>query len=1265
MPNSIVFSNPGASIIRWGDGVAAPYLTLSGISGSPLVGVPITGYVTNTGSAPGNWSIASSPSDVLIDPSTGTIPVGVQAAFTLTALVAGIKSISLSSSTPGATIAGSPMSFAATAPAPPPPSPSVATQATITLPATGTTGVAMAGTVSLNGAAPSSGTVTLVGSGAAFSPTSLSWTSGESGAAKGFTITRAADGNTAYSITNTMGLTNAGAGTFTSSTVLPDPNFGDSGIYVLALSPTYYTLGWPRVKHATSYDYSLDDGATWASSGTDPFAEITGRTAATTDLIRVRASNPSGSDEITGSVTLPGSGAPTWTWVTVGAGGDWATPQLAEANRPLNLVGLNQCYQMRLLSGAEFATVNELAAGLDVIGATTDATRYMEITAAPGHSFADHEDRMTNPLRYNPAVGAALKHSPNPSVQSSIDIREGFGRITRMQVASTTGYAVHTSTATTTCRFDQCILESAGVNYVLSPNGPHIATRCVIINTRATGAGIIAEFSLSGKLYDCTLVSVRSRGTFALASPGANGQIYNSAAFNVAGFVATAGVAPSGNPAAGGNYSDMDTTPSGFAPLVFSSSTGAGFESITWPNHDLRVSGTSGLRTGAVSAAEMPALDILNNKRPDDVSLRTVGAYQVPVVTSEGAAVSLTTLNVDTSRMITFRDYLDGTPYERFQDPTVYTGSSATVLFRGWHPTASGGNRALLAGTYRLLVDDVERATVSVTAGVTLSSSFTLDLAPFAEGWHWMKIEPVGSVTGETCPPWPFYRRIGSAGVSQSTMPITTASFSVMSEKQPYRYGMVPQTFDPILVPFPSRSYPEAATAYTRAQMVEKHIVPWRRQDTYRPQGNGGGVTHTFNHQFYFWDSMRALYPGNLASIDGPRGRAVVGMVTHLQIGRNGKIYFLTPWSFGRIDVDGTVTTLAGWRHKVPFASTPGNPLGDLDLIGDWSAIPTERHGFHEAWAHAWDARTLTTDPGAPPVGGEQPHVVGPVVFISDTQNNRIIKLQFNATVRDAPAIVTEFITGLQDPWSVVCTGSSLFITERKLHRIVEHSADTGAYIRTLISGTAVSALDQNRVAKLNVGQTLANAQAQPCQLPEGLYLHDGWLYWGALIQRQVRRINLTTEVAEVVATPNVDSNSKFFQIAVSDGTFYPAGTVFTCNWGVFNYGRPQGLNVGVNSAGYGAGTPWETIGYPSAVAVGQGRLVYGSSSEGVTVVSAKLVTDSNISQAQWSAWFGAWRAGGYQQTHGHQGWGYYGLAQPWGVSADIDNFLTACGHTI
>jgi hypothetical protein len=528
-----------------------------------------------------------------------------------------------------------------------------------------------------------------------------------------------------------------------------------------------------------------------------------------------------------------------------------------------------------------------------------------------------------------------------------------------------------------------------------------------------------------------------------------------------------------------------------------------------------------------------------------------------------------------------------------------------------------------------------------------------------------MRIEPVGTTTGETCPPWPFYRRLGASGVSQTTMPITTGSFAMESEGQPYRYGMVPQTYTPIEVPFPARTYPEAATAYTRAQMVEKHIVPWRRQDTYRPQGDGNGVTHTFNHQFYFFDNMRSQYSGNLASIDGPRGRAVVGMVTHLYIGRNGKIYFCDPWRVGRIDVDGSVTTLAGWRHKVPFVNNPANPLGDLDLVGDWSAIPENRHGFREIWGFAWDTRTLASDPGPAPIGGEQPHFApGPVLFVADSQNDRIIKLQFNATVRATPPIVTEFITGIQDPWDIVFTGSSLYITERKLHRIVEYNADTGAFVRALISGTAVSALDQNRVAKLSSGQTLATAQAQPCQLPEGAYLYNGYLYWGSLIQRQVRRINLTTEVMEVMQTFNVDANSKFFKIAVSDGTFYPAGTIFCCNWGVFNYGRPQGLNVGVNGAGYGPGTPWETLGYPSAVAVGQGRLVYSSSSEGVTIASAAQAGDDTITQAQWTAWTNAWLTGGYKQTHGHYGWGFYGLAQPWDVSADIDNYLTANGHT-
>lgn len=94
----------------------------------------------------------------------------------------------------------------------------VATQATITLPATGTTGASTAGTISLNGVAPAGGvTVTPAGAGATWTPASVSWAEGESGAAKAISIQRAAEGSTDYSISNNRGLTNLGAGTYTSS----------------------------------------------------------------------------------------------------------------------------------------------------------------------------------------------------------------------------------------------------------------------------------------------------------------------------------------------------------------------------------------------------------------------------------------------------------------------------------------------------------------------------------------------------------------------------------------------------------------------------------------------------------------------------------------------------------------------------------------------------------------------------------------------------------------------------------------------------------------------------------------------------------------------------------------------------------------------------------------------------------------------------------------------------------------------------------------
>jgi hypothetical protein len=75
--------------------------------------------------------------------------------------------------------------------------------ATLSLPSTGTTGSPTTGSVALNGTAPAAGSITIAGgAGATVVPGTLSWTSGEVGTAKTFTVQYAADGAHSVSITS-------------------------------------------------------------------------------------------------------------------------------------------------------------------------------------------------------------------------------------------------------------------------------------------------------------------------------------------------------------------------------------------------------------------------------------------------------------------------------------------------------------------------------------------------------------------------------------------------------------------------------------------------------------------------------------------------------------------------------------------------------------------------------------------------------------------------------------------------------------------------------------------------------------------------------------------------------------------------------------------------------------------------------------------------------------------------------------------------------
>ena len=67
------------------------------------------------------------------------------------------------------------------------------------------------------------------------------------------------------------------------------------------------------------------------------------------------------------------------------------------------------------------------------------------------------------------------------------------------------------------------------------------------------------------------------------------------------------------------------------------------------------------------------------------------------------------------------------------------------------------------------------------------------------------------------------------------------------------------------------------------------------------------------------------------------------------------------------------------------------------------------------------------------------------------------------------------------------------------------------------------------------------------------------------------------------------------------------------------------------------------------------------TSQEGLMVMSKSLPTDGLTPDV--TAGLRQWSERGYQLTHGHGGFGFFGLPLPWGDRPAIDAYLTACGH--
>ena len=104
---------------------------------------------------------------------------------------------------------------------------------------------------------------------------------------------------------------------------------------------------------------------------------------------------------------------------------DYSTLQAWEDAAPANLVTADQVWKGECYNDSTFT------AGVTISGITTDATRYIWLTAAAGQSFADHPE---NALDYNAANGVAISAYDVCIVSSVVNVK-----IDRLQTTENRG----------------------------------------------------------------------------------------------------------------------------------------------------------------------------------------------------------------------------------------------------------------------------------------------------------------------------------------------------------------------------------------------------------------------------------------------------------------------------------------------------------------------------------------------------------------------------------------------------------------------------------------------------------------------------------------------------------------------------------------------------------------------------------------------------------------------------------------------------------
>lgn len=285
-------------------------------------------------------------------------------------------------------------------------------------------------------------------------------------------------------------------------------------------------------------------------------------------------------------------------------GRDYSSIQAWEDACPADLVTADQVWKGECYNDSEFSFGQ-----LTFSGVTADSTRYCHLTAAAGHSFADHASKLTNTLKYDQSKGVGLLATYFYGY--GVVVATPYTLIDKLQMRRIDGeYGVFTADAGGIV-LDRCIVDGNYYHAYQPENvalkGGSKATNCLVIQRDGRIPGMLLYDSTA---VNCTVVVPGGGGTaVALYSLYGTAYSYNCALFGFAGHY-------SGN--GGGSFSGSHTA-SDLAALAGTSNQTSlvyadQFQSTTSAAHDFRAKETGSLDLNGTVRSEA-TVDIVGQTR--------------------------------------------------------------------------------------------------------------------------------------------------------------------------------------------------------------------------------------------------------------------------------------------------------------------------------------------------------------------------------------------------------------------------------------------------------------------------------------------------------------------------------------------------------------------------------------------------------------------------------------------------------------------------